>query len=539
MRMRYAVIALALVLAAPSVNAQFDPRPTPASPAASGASFESSRLDPNFFTPTTYIGAFAPDGDRWDLPWAEYDPQNVDYGDPSTAIVISGQITTNQTWTAANRYMLDGFVDVMAGVTLTIEPGTIIFGKSDTKAALIINRDAKLIADGLPTAPIVFTSDKPIGERANGDWGGLIIAGRAGINADGGQAILEGGTGTVYGGGANPNDDDDSGIYRYIRVEFSGTEFSPNNEINGITMGGVGRGTVMEYLMVSFNDDDSFEWFGGTVNGRYLISYAALDDDFDGDLGWRGNVQFGLAIRDPFLSDVSTSNGFEQDGAPSEPNPPQTPRSASTFSNMTVLGPLHYENPLPGGHLFGSGVHVRRASRFSLFNSIVSGFPTGLRMDGPNVVADAQSGELQIRNSIFTGTFSSNQEGFSPQAWFNTEAYGNTHVASLEDIGIASVLGVSSETGPRRPVSGLAVQSVYPNPASGTVALAFELEAPQQVRLAVYDVLGREVALLQEGIAPAGTLQAVLEAGALASGVYIVRLQGETGAVARRLTVAR
>jgi hypothetical protein len=547
--MRYAPL-LALLLMAPATLAQFDPRPLPDSPAASGANFANTRLDPAFFSSTSYVGAFAPGGERWDLPWAEYDPQNADYGDPSTAVLVTGQINANQTWTANNRYLLDGKVDIMDGVTVTIEPGTIIFGRGGEvsagvprRSALVVNRGARLIADGRADAPIVFTSDQPVGDRANGDWGGLVIAGRASINAPGGEAVLEGGLGVPYGGGASPNDDDDSGVYRYVRVEFSGIEFAPDNELNGITMGGVGRGTVMEYLQVSFNDDDSFEWFGGTVNGRYLISYGALDDDFDGDIGWRGNVQFGLIVRDPFLSDVSTSNGFEQDNAPSEPNPPQTPRSAPVFSNITVLGPLLFDDPLPAGHLFGSGVHVRRASRFSLYNSIVSGFPTGLRMDGPNVAADAESGELQIRNSIFTGGFASNQAGFSPEAWFNTPAHGNTHLASPSAIGLVNPYGhafaSSAEPATPSPLGALALEAAYPNPASGQVTLAFSLEASQHARLAVYDLLGREVAVVTDALAPADKSTFSLDVSGLASGLYLVRLQTEGGAAAQRLTVAR
>ncbi|CAN5584431.1 hypothetical protein BH23BAC4_BH23BAC4_11000 [soil metagenome] len=443
--------------------------------------------------------------------------------------------------------MIEGKVDILDGVTLTIEPGTIIFGRGGEvspgvpfRSALVVNRGARLIANGTPDAPIVMTSDRPRGQRANGDWGGLVVAGRASINTPGGEAVLEGGLGVPYGGGATPNDNDDSGVFRYIRVEFSGIEFAPDNELNGITMGGVGRGTVMEYLQVSFNDDDSFEWFGGTVNGRYLVSFAALDDDFDGDTGWRGNVQFALAIRDPFLSDVSTSNGFEQDGASSEPNPPQTPRSAPVVSNVTIIGPLFYENPLPVGHLFGSGVHVRRASRFSLYNSIVAGFPTGLRMDGPNVAADAQSGELQIRNSIFSGGFASNQApAFNPQTWFNTSGWGNVHVASVEAIGLTNVMGVSTEQpGPRRELAGLGL-TAFPNPVRTSATIALDVQTAQTIRLAVYDMLGREVAILSDGAVPIGVRHLEFSTTGLAAGLYILRAETVGGSLTQRISVVK
>lgn len=534
--MRYHLLVV-LFLAASAVFAQdFDPRPLPSSPAASGASFDHPKLDSDFFVGTDYLGAFAPGGERWDLPWATYQPQWTDYGDPSTAIVIQGSIDGNMTLTANNRYMLVGFVNVNPPATLTIDPGTVIFGDLDSKGTLIINRGARIDAQGLPEAPIVFTSAFPMGQRAGGDWGGVIIAGRASINIDGGEAVIEGGTGTVYGGGASPDDDDDSGIMRYVRIEFAGIEFSQDNEINGLTMGGVGRGTIVEYIQVSYCDDDSFEWFGGTVDGRYLISYAALDDDFDGDIGWRGRVQFGLIVRDPDLADISGSNAFEQDNAPSEPSPPQMPRSAPVFSNVTVLGPLLYSNDIDPN--YRNGAHVRRASRASIYNSIIVGFPTALRMDGPNVMADAQSGELQIRNTIVTGTFASNQGGFDAAAWFATVSFSNSVLAEPADIGLANFV-ISTEDGASLPSGGLRLRSIFPNPASRAATAAFELDAPQHVRVVVYDLLGREVAVIHEGALDAGMFEVRIDASVLPAGLYLVRLAGQRDAATLPLTVVR
>ena len=251
----------------------------------------------------------------------------------------------------------------------------------------------------------------------------------ASINVEGGEAIIEGGTGAVYGGGANPNDDDNSGIFRYSRIEFAGIEYAQDNEINGLTMGGVGRETTIEYVQVSYCDDDSFEWFGGTVNARYLISLAALDDDFDGDTGWRGNFQYGLIVRDPDLADISGSNAFEQDNASSEPDPPHTPRSAPVISNITVFGPLLYSDNIDPNYRHGA--HIRRASRASLYNSVIVGFPTGVRLDGPNVRADAENEVLQIRNSILTGPFVSNQDGFDVTAWVTAPAMSTVKAMAL------------------------------------------------------------------------------------------------------------
>jgi len=172
---------------------------------------------------------------------------------------IEGNINESLTLSGAKKYLLRGFVNVNAPATITIPAGTIIFGESSSKGTLIINRGAKINALGTSSLPVVFTSQLSPGQRGPGDWGGIIIAGNASINVPGGTATIEGGTGTVYGGGATPNDDDSSGVMRYVRIEFSGIAFLPDNEINGLTMGGVGSKTLLEYIQVSFCGDDSYE----------------------------------------------------------------------------------------------------------------------------------------------------------------------------------------------------------------------------------------------------------------------------------------
>lgn len=538
MSTRY-LLVLALFATVPTVLAQqtFDPRPLVDSPVASGANFDNPRLDNDFFDTTTYLGAFAPNGERWDLPWANYDPEWTDYGDPADAVIVDSDITSNTTWTADNSYMIVGFVTVTEGNTLTIEPGTIIFGQDISKGTLIIARGAKIISDGEPHAPIVFTSEYPVGQRAGGDWGGVIITGRASINVEGGEAIIEGGTGAVYGGGDNPNDDDNSGIFRYSRIEFAGIEYSQDNEINGLTMGGVGRETTIEYVQVSFCDDDSFEWFGGTVDARYLISLAALDDDFDGDTGWRGSFQYGLIVRDPDLADISGSNAFEQDNASSEPDPPHTPRSAPVISNITVFGPLLYSDNIDPNYRHGA--HIRRASRASLYNSVIVGFPTGVRLDGPNVRADAENEILQIRNSILTGPFVSNQDGFDVTGWITTSAFAN-QIVELSDVAtwFESPV-VSNEAGPTiGQVLGVSL-SAYPNPAVDQMTVVVELDGSENITIELFDMLGRRHATLFSGLAIAGEQEIGIDTNSLASGSYIVRLITERGAINEMVSIVR
>jgi hypothetical protein len=208
-------------------------------------------------------------------------------------IEITGTISTaNNNWTADKVYLMKGNVIVPNGVTLTIAAGTVVKGDKATKATLIIQRGGKINATGTAAQPIVFTSSQPKGERTYGDWGGIIILGKARNNQKVDQNIegLPTEAAFTYGG---TEDADNSGTLKYVRIEFCGIPLSDGNEINGLTMGSVGSGTTIEYVQVSYSGDDAFEWFGGTVNGKYLVSYRAFDDDFDTDFGFTGKVQYG------------------------------------------------------------------------------------------------------------------------------------------------------------------------------------------------------------------------------------------------------
>lgn len=192
-------------------------------------------------------------------------------------VILEGEITSDMTLKAADNNLLRGFVYVTDGVTLTIEPGTVIKGEKSSKGSLIVERGGKLIAEGTAEKPIVFTSDQPKASRTYGDWGGLILCGKSIVNNTAGEAQIEGGPRSYYGG---KDPEDNSGIVKYVRIEFAGYPLEPNKEINGLTCGGVGRGTTIEYVQVSFCGDDSFEWFGGTVNAKHLIAYKGWDDEF-------------------------------------------------------------------------------------------------------------------------------------------------------------------------------------------------------------------------------------------------------------------
>ncbi len=219
-------------------------------------------------------------------------PVNVP-GIDKPVIVVTGDVSANETWTSANYYVLRGAVFVRSGSTLNIQAGTRVIGESGSVGTLIVERGGRLNAIGTATAPIVFTSDQPIGQRGRGDWGGIIINGRAPINFGSGEAAGEGDTG-VYGG-TDPNDN--SGILRYVRVEFAGIEFSPDNELNGIAFQAVGRGTQVDHVQSHLSRDDALEWFGGTVDGKYLVMSGAADDSLDWTFGWSGRIQFAAILQ--------------------------------------------------------------------------------------------------------------------------------------------------------------------------------------------------------------------------------------------------
>ncbi|TAD97463.1 MAG: PKD domain-containing protein [Bacteroidetes bacterium] len=343
-------------------------------------------------------------------------------------ITVTGEITRNTTWSVNNRYLLSGFVYVVDGVTLTIEAGTIIKGDKDSKATLIIERGAKLIAEGTAQKPIVFTSNKAKGQRDYGDWGGIVLCGKAQNNLPGGDGILEGGIRSRHGGTDNA---DNSGILKYVRIEFPGIAFQPNQEINGLTLGSVGSGTQISYVQVSFCGDDSYEWFGGSVNCKYLIAHRGWDDDFDTDNGFSGKVQFGVALRDPKIADASGSNGFESDN--DGQGTAATPLTSAVFSNISMLGPLATPST-EFNNQFKRGAHLRRNTNLSIHNTIISGYPeTGMLVDGSLAEANATADRLKVRNTILSGnsknlTVNANST-FDILTWFNTANRGNRILA--------------------------------------------------------------------------------------------------------------
>ena len=383
--------------------------------------------------------------DGEDLPVGE----TYDLGDGSKE---NFEITTNTTLSYPNTYNLRGFVYVPDGVTLTIEPGVIIKGEKSTQGTLIVERGGKIMAQGTKDRPIVFTSASAPGSRKPGDWGGIIILGKAKNNM--GEQTIEGGVRSKHGGS---NDADNSGVLSYVRVEFAGVEYSTDNEINGITFGSVGSGTKVDHVQVSYSGDDSFEWFGGSVNAKYLVAYRGWDDDFDTDNGFSGKIQFALGLRDPKIADKSASNGFESDNNSSGST--AEPYTSTVFANVSLFGPVSNPasyteqggtNGSPTDARFQAALHLRRNTQLSIYNSLIAAYPIGLIIED-NGRGTAQTwateGKLNVTNCVMAGMVKNFQDkqnnnpildpsdlGTFANGYFNRTGSGNRAYTTLSEL---------------------------------------------------------------------------------------------------------
>ncbi|SDC65970.1 hypothetical protein [Williamwhitmania taraxaci] len=388
-------------------------------------------------------------------------------GDGSDAFEIKGKYTIKK-----GVYSLKGWVYIVSGSELYIEPGTIIKGDKATKATIIVEPGGKLFAEGTQALPIIMTSAQAPGSRKPGDWGGLVICGKAKNNA--GIMTIEGGLRTQHGGS---DDTDNSGVIRYVRIEFAGYPFATDQEINGLTMGSVGNGTKVDHVQVSYSNDDSYEWFGGSVSCKYLIAFRGWDDDFDTDNGFSGKMQFLLGVRDPKIADQSVSNGFESDNNAS--GTATEPYTSAAFSNVTLIGPKGKDaqfantasyvdgggmNPNNGSRLglFHSAIQIRRNSHLNIFNSVAVGYPVGLIVEndkGSATQTAATNGVLAVQNVVFGGMtilgsdknktwldqFSSNattldatKVSFS-NTYFLRDNGGNSNLPSIADLKLSEI----------------------------------------------------------------------------------------------------
>jgi hypothetical protein len=309
---------------------------------------------------------------------------------------LTGTINTTTTLTADKVWTLKGYVYVTDGAKLIIQPGTTIISDVSEKGALCIERGAQIIAEGTAAKPIVFTSGKAVGERTPGDWGGIVILGRAKTNRTS-EPTIEGGIGRAFGG---TNDFDNSGVLKYVRIEYAGIAAMPNSEINALTLGGVGSGTIIENVQTIYANDDAFEFFGGTVSPKNLYAFATADDDFDFDFGYTGTITNGVAKRDPqFVDSGDAGNGVEcdNDGTGSSAQPVTHPK----LLNMVLVGP-NVSTALANHNL---GLRFRRATQFTMKNSVIWGWMKGGLSLESNETAQFVKDGVSVFENNSVGTF--------------------------------------------------------------------------------------------------------------------------------------
>jgi hypothetical protein len=331
----------------------------------------------------------------------------------TTVNVPAGDITADTTWSSGNAYRITGSVFVMAPATLTIEPGTFILGQGQT-AFLAITQGAKINACGTRARPIVFSSTLPVGQRSAGDWGGLVINGRATINQPGGTALSEGIDDPVRGTFGGTDDNDNSGALCYVRVEFGGVQFTTENELNGIAFQGVGRGTTVHHIQTHYGSDDGVEFFGGTVDAKYVISSSMNDDLIDWTWGWRGRVQFAIGRQN---AQVGADNGFEADN--NSNNHDLLPRSRPVFYNVTMVG-----DPVNSSLGSDDGVEARVGTGADINNLIVLGFgENGVDLTDDSTFTQGTNGNFRMRSTILWDNAAGNQT-FDGQFASDTLAFG-------------------------------------------------------------------------------------------------------------------
>jgi hypothetical protein len=511
-----------------------------------GAIASDASINNPYFEKVSYVGALD-ELNNWTAGWTEWNPNDANYPTPTVtkgnaqfSRATGTHIKSDETWSGVIK--LDGWVYVDAGATLTIQPGTIIRGTE--RSGLFIERGAKIMAVGTQSAPIVFTSNQGAGLRSNSDWAGVVICGKAPNNLPGGEGIAEGGIDSPYGG-TDPHDN--SGVMKYVRIEFPGYEVATDKEINGLTLCSVGDATTIEYIQISYSGDDAFEWFGGTVNGKFLIAYKTEDDDFDTDNGFSGMIQYGIILRDPAIVDTDTANAFESDNDASGSN--TEPFTKAIFSNISAFGPFSSAavGTLHKNHEEGSSLRIRRSSKISIYNSLFMGWGRGVRLESDNTLNAAISGEMTISNTIIAGVKSDKyltsgtlMDAAALETWFLAAEKENKMLASNADAKITDPFNFNAPNfmpqagSPVLNASYWAVVSApnkmenkdiqlknYPNPFSGETTIAVDITKETSLNIKVYNSLGIKVAEIFEGNVKAGRHSFNFDAKGLSKGIYI------------------
>lgn len=574
-----------------------------------------SQLNGQFIQMVNHAGALSSDASQdWTKGWAEWNPKQVSYGiatETTTLNDASGikNITGTVTLDASKVYLLTSTCVVRSGGKLIIPAGTVIRGAADLTATpklyatLVVERGGVIEVNGTSSNPVVMTSNKAAGSRDRGDWGGLVLCGKA-VNNQSVDAQLEGfnnvAVDNTLGKFGGTDDADNSGVIKYVRIEFAGLAFEPNKEVNSLTMGSVGSKTEIEGVQCSFGNDDGFEWFGGTVNCKKLISFKTTDDDFDTDFGYRGAVQFGIAVRDTAYFDLSwnapsgasTSETFESDNDAAGSG--KLPLTSAIFSNITCVGPVPLDktyNDLTTTQkgAFRRGVRIRRNSRLSIVNSVFMGYRNFIMFDGDSVLiaSGVKSSTFSETSNVLRNNFIANTSAAAAAGVTNTGLVEvdskNTPAAmdawlrdaknsnKIDDVNYATgaiLVDPKNATAPDfRPVvaskintlanydaaiftkfgkfssvntvGNLVVTNAYPVPATDVVNVELYSVAGADVTVVIADISGKTVKSLGTQTLVAGGNLVTASVSDLNNGLYFLNVVSNGAKTTYRFTVAK
>ncbi len=522
------------------------------------------------------------------------------------------------TLTADQEYLLDGLVFVEENAVLNIEAGTIIKAKQtpstgDNTSALIISRGGKIYANGTADAPIIFTAEADdvtdptdLSSSDRGLWGGVILLGYASINTANGVGQIEGidpnEPRAAYGGGNSPNDEDNSGVLRYVSIRHGGSELAPGDEINGLTLGAVGSGTTIEYVEIFANLDDGVEFFGGTVNIRYLVSAFNADDGIDYDEGYRGKGQFWFVLQGTDFAGRSA----EQDGG-TNPEDGQ-PYAIPVIANATYIGPGTTAFPQGDG---GEQLIFRDNAGGKYFNSIFTEYNggqggVGIRVEDLTSGQDSrqrlEDGDLLLSNNIWWHFGAGNTlADIAPQDFVQNHLTAhNNRIVDPQLIDISSRSGnIDPRPAPNSPAvsgavnvndsvqttwfqtvdylgafdpnapmwtdgwtalsqdgytitgieendlpqsnlaNGFDLKQNYPNPFNPGTTIEYQVPETAPVTLQIYNAAGQKIATLVNGVKPAGTYQVTWNAEKFPAGIYFYQLKAGNWSATKKMMLIK
>jgi hypothetical protein len=375
-------------------------------------------------------GIFGPS--NWLNNWTEFKPLKTDYGDANE--ILAGNITTNTKLLKKNIYSLQGNVYVTNNAVLTIEPGTLIIGDYDSKATLIITKGATLMAEGLDTDPIVFTSNRSL--RKAGDWGGIVILGDAPINKYGGYSSINydlDPTLTSYGG---QNAASNSGVLKYVRIEFAGKKVRGDANFNGLLLAGVGNKTILDNVMVSYSLGDSFQILGGEPKMNKLVSYKANSIDYRFSQGTQAIVDNSLAIRSSFISSSSGSRCIDVSSYVNKTEADFSKKQTSvTASNLTMLNDSENVKQDIKSGLIKEAIYIAENASFACSKSVISGFNPAVILDSKIEITDQNLRKIRFDKMYFNlcegNIFSEgNPDNSDIESWYGNGQFFNVYAST-------------------------------------------------------------------------------------------------------------